>query len=81
MNNNFDFSYCDYWKYLNDDPIIHVIFSERYKSIRKAFFSLNGNAKNALYYHVIKGMDCDNRELTKYIDILKEKFLEYYGYY
>ena len=48
MNNNFDFSYCDYWEHL-DDPIIHVITKEMYKSIRKAFFSLNENAKSVLY--------------------------------
>ena len=80
MNNKFDFSYCDYWEHLDDDTIIHVITKEMYQSIRKAFFSLNENAKSVLYYYVIKEMYSDNTNLNKYVIKLKEKFLEYYGY-
>ena len=83
MDRDYGFLDGDYWKHFNDDPLMHVMINEQFENIRKAFLSLDENAKNILDCFIIKKLHLNNVEVNvdKYIKMLENRYFKFYGRY
>lgn len=78
MKEEYEFLNCPYWRYFNDDPLMHIIINEQFENIRKAFFSLAPDVKNILDFYIIKENDFNGLDIDRYLNMLAEKYFYYY---